>query len=82
VSRTCQLSAKRRNKSNKICFSNKKHRYFQQANIQTKRVWDPETNRFVVLRVSVKALKTITRYGLRAAIKRYGGTVEAMVASL
>jgi large subunit ribosomal protein L28 len=74
MSRKCQLSAKRRNKSNKICFSNKKHRFFQQPNVQSKRIWDPETNSFVTLKVSVKALKTITKYGLRSAIKRYAAT--------
>jgi large subunit ribosomal protein L28 len=82
VSRVCKLSAKRRNKSNKICFSNKKHRYFQQVNLQVKRVWDQETNRYVTLRLSVKALKTITKYGLRAAIKRYGGTMETLLAAI
>jgi large subunit ribosomal protein L28 len=82
MSRTCQLSAKRRNKSNKICFSNKKHRFFQQVNLQTKRFWDPEKNRFVTLRVSVKAIKTITKYGLRAAIKRYGGSINSLLAAV
>jgi large subunit ribosomal protein L28 len=82
MARECQLSAKRRNKSNKICFSNKKHRFFQQVNLQVKRIWDAESNRFVTMRVSVKALKTITRYGLRSAMKRYANTLSANIVSV
>lgn len=31
---TCEVCEKRRNKSNKVCFSNKHHRFFQQPNLQ------------------------------------------------
>ncbi len=31
---TCEMCGKRRNKSNKVCFSNKHHRFFQQPNLQ------------------------------------------------
>lgn len=30
----CEVCAKRRNKSNKVCFSNKHHRFFQYPNLQ------------------------------------------------
>jgi large subunit ribosomal protein L28 len=80
MSKICDISGKKRNKSNKICFSNKKHRYFQEPNLQVKRIFDPETNRWVTLKVSTKTLKTITSYGLRSALKRYGITLEALKA--
>ncbi len=72
----CVLSNKKYNRANKVSFSNKHHRYQQQPNLQSKRLWDPEQNRWVRLRVSAKALKTIAKYGLRSAIKRYEAKQE------
>lgn len=74
MAKACQLSKKQYNRANKICFSNKKHRHKQDANLQSKRVWLAEEGRWVRVLVSTKALKTITRYGLRSAMKRYGVT--------
>lgn len=34
----CEVCNKRRNKSNKVCFSNKHHRFFQQPNLQSCKV--------------------------------------------
>lgn len=34
----CEVCNKRRNKSNKVCFSNKHHRHFQEPNLQSCRV--------------------------------------------
>lgn len=78
MSRKCAVSGKRANKANKICFSNKKHRHSQFPNTQVKRLWVPELNRFVTLRVSTKVLKTITTYGFMSALKRYGKTVQEL----
>lgn len=72
VSKVCQVSKTRRNKANDICFSNKKHRNFQQPNLQNKKFWDAESKRWVTLRVTTKVIKTITKFGLKGALKRYG----------
>lgn len=79
MAKHCQISKKKYNRANKISFSNKHHRYQQGANLQTKRFIDPETGRTVRLRVSAKAIKTIQKFGLRAAIKRYGASQELLV---
>jgi large subunit ribosomal protein L28 len=78
MSRVCQISKKRRNKSNKICFSNKKHRKFQQVNLQSKRFWDPEQKRWIRLRVSTKVIKTISKVGLRATLKKYNQDAKVL----
>lgn len=75
----CDISKKKYNRANKVSFSNKHHRYQQHVNLQSKRVWDPETQRFVRVRVSTKMIKTITKYGLRSALKRYGAS-ESVIA--
>jgi large subunit ribosomal protein L28 len=38
MARQCEVCGRRRNKSNKVSFSNKHHRYFQQPNLQKIRV--------------------------------------------
>lgn len=72
MSRVCRLSGKKYNNANLVSHSNRKTKHRQQPNLQWKRFWLPEEKRWVRLRISTKALKTITRYGLQAAIKRYG----------
>lgn len=76
MAKQCQLSKKKYNRANKISFSNKHHRYQQQVNLQNKKFYDAETGEWVKLRVSAKAIKTIAKFGLRAAIKRYGASPE------
>jgi large subunit ribosomal protein L28 len=72
MSRTCEISGKRRNVANNVSHSQVKTKRVQQPNLQTKRFWVAEEGRWVKLRVSTKVLKTISRYGLREALKRYG----------
>lgn len=79
MAKQCQLSKKKYNRANKISFSNKHHRYQQHPNLQIKRFYDAETGRWVKLRVSAKAIKTIAKFGLRAAIKRYNASPEMVV---
>jgi len=80
MSQKCQISQKKYNRANKVSFSNKHHRYMQKPNLQFKTLWDPEQKKMVRLRVSTKALKTITKYGLRSAIKRYGASQDLLMA--
>lgn len=39
-------------------------------NLKKKRVWDPEKNQFVTIRLSVAALRTIDKKGLAATIRK------------
>ncbi len=40
-------------------------------NLKTKRVWNPETNSWITLRLSVAAIRTIDKKGLIGAIRKY-----------
>ncbi|MBX2859621.1 MAG: 50S ribosomal protein L28 [Vampirovibrio sp.] len=72
MAKHCQLSKKKYNRANKVSFSNKHNKHKQEANLQTKRFWDPQQQKWVRLRVSTKTIKTITKFGLRSAAKRLG----------
>lgn len=76
MSKKCQVSKKSYNAAHAVSFSHKKTKYRQHANLQVKRLWLPEENRWVRLRVSSKVLKTITNRGLKAALKRYGTDLQ------
>lgn len=43
-----------------------------QPNLKTKRIWVTELNRFVTVRLSARALKTVTKNGAHATLKKAG----------
>merc|ERR1712187_524729 len=63
------LLNKRRNKATSISFSNKKAVKWQEVNLQRKKIYWESEKRFVMLRISTKALKTIDRNGLPSIAK-------------
>ncbi|XP_058728364.1 large ribosomal subunit protein bL28c-like [Vicia villosa] len=70
--RVCPFTGKKANKANKVSFSNHKTIKLQHVNLQYKRVWWEAGKRFVKLRLSTKALKTIDKNGLEAVAKKAG----------
>ena len=41
-------------------------------NLKTKRIWVPELNRFVTVKLSARALKTVTKNGAYVTLKKAG----------
>ncbi|MGF1487278.1 MAG: 50S ribosomal protein L28 [Prochloraceae cyanobacterium] len=72
MSRRCQLTGKKANNAFAISHSHRRTKKLQQANLQSKRVWWPEGNRWVKLRLSTKAIKTLQKKGLQAMAKEAG----------
>ncbi|GAB2294378.1 60S ribosomal protein L28 [Dionaea muscipula] len=70
--RVCPFTGKKSNKANKVSHSNHKTIKFQFVNLQYKRVWWEAGKRYVKLRLSTKALKTIEKNGLDAVAKKAG----------
>jgi len=66
MSRKCMFTGKRPNVANKVSHSNRKSKKRQLPNLQGRRIWWEEGNRFVNLRLSTRALRTIDRKGLQA----------------
>jgi len=63
MSRICDLTGKRRNNANNVSKSNIKTKRIQSANLQKKRIFDPETGETYTLKLSARAIKTIGKYG-------------------
>lgn len=72
MSRKCQLTGKKANNAFAISHSHRRTKKLQQPNLQWKRVWWSEGNRWVRLHLSTKAIKTLEVKGLQAMAKEAG----------
>ncbi len=72
MSRVCQLTGKRANNGMAVSHSHRRTKKLQEVNLQWKRVWWAEGNRFVRLRLSTKAIKTLEKKGLATMAKDAG----------
>jgi large subunit ribosomal protein L28 len=68
----CKFTGKKPMAGNRVSHSQRKTKHWQQPNVQSKRIWDEENGQWVRLRVSTRALRTITRKGLQAAARDAG----------
>ncbi len=59
IARVCPLTGKRPNVANKVSHSNIKTKKRQLPNLQSKRIWVESQNRFIKLRLSTRALRTL-----------------------
>ena len=72
MSRICKITGKKPLVGNNVSKSNRKTKRRQLPNLQTKRLFVPELGKFVQLKLSVTALKTIDKQGLMPYLKKRG----------
>ncbi len=70
MSRICEITGKKAMVGNNVSHSNRKTKRRFYPNLQRKRFYIPEEDRWVTLRVSAKAIRTISKIGVLAAMKR------------
>ena len=78
MAKRCELTGKGPMSGNRVSHSNRKTRRRFLPNLQTKRLYIPELDRWVRLRLSTRALRTVTRKGLLQFLKDEGLTLEAV----
>lgn len=61
MARACDLTGKRRLVGHKVSHSNIKTKRRQQVNLQTKRIFDPETGETIKLRLSASTIRTLDK---------------------
>jgi large subunit ribosomal protein L28 len=66
------ITGKRKLKAQNVSHSNIKTKRWQNVNIQTRRVWVPELDRFVTLDLTTRDIRTIDKIGALAYAKRHG----------
>ncbi len=69
MSRICELTGKRVIVGNNVSHSNIKTKRKFVPNLQTKRFFIPEEKKWITLKVSVAALRTIDKKGISACLK-------------
>ena len=70
MSKVCQLTGKRPLTGNNVSHSNAKTKRRFLPNIQKKRFFIPELDKWVSMKISTKALKTINKLGVYAYLKK------------
>ncbi len=70
MARVCQLTDKKPVVGHKISFSNKKKLRRFLPNLQTKRFFFAEEDRWITLKLSTEAIRTINKNGLYSVVKQ------------
>jgi large subunit ribosomal protein L28 len=71
MARRCELTNKGPMTGNKVSHSNRKTKKRTLPNLQERRFWHSSEKRWVTLKVSTSAIRTIDKIGLEAALARY-----------
>lgn len=69
MARVCQVTGKKPMNGHKVSFSNKKAKRRFLPNLQKKRFFLAEEDRWVTLKVSTDAMRTINKNGLYSVVK-------------
>jgi large subunit ribosomal protein L28 len=69
MARVCEITGKKPIKGHKISHSNIKTLRRFLPNLQTKRFYIPEEDKWVTLKVSSEAIRTINKKGIAACLK-------------
>ena len=70
MARVCQITGKKAKMGNNVSHANNKTKRKFNPNLQKKRFFIPEENRWVTLKVSAKAIRTINRDGITEVLKK------------
>ncbi|MBX2941406.1 MAG: 50S ribosomal protein L28 [Cyclobacteriaceae bacterium] len=69
MARVCQITGKRPQTGNNVSHANNRTKRKFYPNLQKKRFFIPEENKWITLKVSTNAIKTINKKGVLAVLK-------------
>lgn len=75
MARRCRLTGKGRKVVNNVSHSNNHTKSVQLPNLQRKRLWLESEKRFIRVRLSTRALRTVTKLGLDRFLRENNLTV-------
>ncbi len=70
MSRVCQITGKRARVGNNVSHANNKTKRRFYPNLQKKRFYIPEEDKWITLKVSTTAIRTINKNGITAVLKK------------
>ena len=80
MSGKCSITGKKPMFGNNVSHSQKKTKRQWKPNIQQKRIYVPELDRWVRVRLSTRALRSIDKVGLLAYLNKKGLTLNDVIA--
>ena len=69
MSKVCQVTGKKPMFGNNVSHANNKTRRKFNVNLQKKKFWVPEENRYITLRLSMHGLRIINKKGITRVLK-------------
>ena len=69
MSKVCQITGKKVMVGNNVSFSKRRTKRKFYPNLQTKKFFIPEEGKWITLKVSTSALRTINKNGISAVLK-------------
>jgi large subunit ribosomal protein L28 len=70
MARVCEITGKRPKSGFKVSHANNKSKRRFYPNLQTKRFYVPEQDKWITLKVSTTAIKTINKRGITEVLKQ------------
>ena len=70
MSRVCQVTGKKPMFGNNVSHAHNKSRRRFNVNLQRKKFWLPEENRFITLRLSAKGMRIIDKKGITKVVSQ------------
>jgi large subunit ribosomal protein L28 len=72
MARKCQITGKKPLSGNNVSHAHNRTKRRQLPNLQKKRIFIPEENRYVTVRISARAIKTINKNGAKVTLQKAG----------
>lgn len=72
MSKVCQITGKKGLNGHRVSHANNKSNHVQQPNLQKKRIFVAELNRYVNVRLSAKGLRVLDKKGAYKTLKEAG----------
>ena len=73
MAKVCQVTGKRPMSGNRVSHANNKTKRRFLPNLHDQRFWVPSENRWIRMRVSAKAMKTIDKNGIEQVLREMRG---------
>ena len=80
MARKCSISGKKPLVGNRVSHANNRTKMVQRPNLQSKRIYIPEEDRWVRVKLSNRALRTVTKKGLLNYLKAEGLSLKDVTA--
>jgi large subunit ribosomal protein L28 len=81
MSHKCKLTGISRQSGHRVSHANNKTKHAFKGNIQVKSIYVPELKKSVRLKVSTRAIRTIDKLGLEAALRKYNLSLKDLLAA-